>query len=127
MLIKLVQKEILIMNYYLDVLKKYIVFDGRARRKEYWMFILFNLIIGGVVSILDYILGAAILGYLYSLAVLLPSLAVQVRRLHDINKPWYWIFITLIPLVGAIWMIVLMATEGTRGDNDFGPDPKAGE
>ena len=91
------------------------------------MFILFNLIVGGVVSILDYILGAAILGYLYSLAVLLPSLAVQVRRLHDINKPWYWIFITLIPLVGAIWMIVLMATEGTRGDNDFGPDPKAGE
>lgn len=127
MLIKLVQKEILIMNYYLDVLKKYVVFEGRARRKEYWMFILFNLIVGGVVSILDYILGTAILGYLYSLAVLLPSLAVQVRRLHDINKPWYWIFITLIPLVGAIWMIVLMATEGTRGDNDFGPDPKAGE
>lgn len=115
------------MNYYLDVLKKYVVFEGRARRKEYWMFILFNLIVGGVVSILDYILGTAILGYLYSLAVLLPSLAVQVRRLHDINKPWYWIFITLIPLVGAIWMIVLMATEGTRGDNDFGPDPKAGE
>ncbi|EMB25515.1 DUF805 domain-containing protein [Treponema denticola] len=115
------------MNYYLDVLKKYIVFDGRARRKEYWMFILFNVIVGGVLAILDSILGTAILGYLYSLAVLLPSLAVQVRRLHDINKPWYWIFITLIPLVGAIWMIVLMATEGTRGDNDFGPDPKAGE
>ena len=115
------------MNYYLDVLKKYIVFDGRARRKEYWMFILFNVIIGGVLAILDSILGTAILGYLYSLAVLLPSLAVQVRRLHDINKPWYWIFITLIPLVGPIWMIVLMATEGTRGDNDFGPDPKAGE
>ena len=64
------------MNYYLDVLKKYIVFDGRARRKEYWMFILFNLIIAGVVSILDYILGTAILGSLYGLAVLLPSLAV---------------------------------------------------
>ena len=115
------------MNYYLDVLKKYIVFDGRARRKEYWMFILFKVIVGGVLAILDSILGTAILGSLYGLAVLLPSLAVQVRRLHDINKPWYWIFITLIPLVGAIWMIVLMATEGTRGDNDFGPDPKAGE
>ena len=125
------------MNYYLDVLKKYIVFDGRARRKEYWMFILFNFIIAVVLNVIfiiavvlnviDYILGAAILGSLYGLAVFLPSLAVQVRRLHDINKPWYWIFITLIPLVGAIWMIVLMATEGTRGDNDFGPDPKAGE
>ena len=127
MLIKLVQKEILIMNYYLDVLKKYIVFDGRARRKEYWMFILFNFIIAVVLNVIDYILGAAILGSLYGLATFLPSLAVQVRRLHDINKPWYWIFITLIPLVGPIWMIVLMATEGTRGDNDFGPDPKAGE
>ena len=115
------------MNYYLDVLKKYIVFDSRARRKEYWMFILFNLIIAVVLNVLDYILGAAILGSLYGLAVFLPSLAVQVRRLHDINKPWYWIFISLIPLVGAIWMTVLMATEGTRGDNDFGPDPKAGE
>lgn len=61
MLIKLVQKEILIMNYYLDVLKKYIVFDGRARRKEYWMFILFNVIVGGVLAILDSILGTAIL------------------------------------------------------------------
>lgn len=64
MLIKLVQKEILIMNYYLDVLKKYIVFDGRARRKEYWMFILFNVIVGGVLAILDSILGTAILGSL---------------------------------------------------------------
>ena len=72
MLIKLVQKEILIMNYYLDVLKKYIVFDGRARRKEYWMFILFNVIVGGVLAILDSILGTAILGSLYGLAVLLP-------------------------------------------------------
>lgn len=115
------------MNYYLDVLKKYVVFEGRARRKEYWMFLLFNLIILGIIYVLDYILGTAVLEYLYGLAVFLPSLAVQVRRLHDINKRWYWIFIVLIPLVGEIWMIVLMATEGTKGDNEFGPDPKAGE
>ena len=67
------------MNYYLDVLKKYIVFDGRARRKEYWMFILFNFIIAVVLNVIDYILGAAILGSLYGLATFLPSLAVQVR------------------------------------------------
>ncbi|UTC66757.1 MULTISPECIES: DUF805 domain-containing protein [unclassified Treponema] len=115
------------MNYYLDVLKKYVVFEGRARRKEYWMFVLFNAVIVLIISILDFVLGTGFLGYLYGLAVFLPSLAVQIRRLHDIDKPWYWIFISFIPLVGPIWMIVLMATEGTKGDNEFGSDPKVGE
>ncbi|MEL3912683.1 DUF805 domain-containing protein [Treponema pedis] len=116
------------MKYYLDVLKKYVVFEGRARRKEYWMFVLFNSIFEVVLSGIDFVLGTGtILGSLYALALFLPSLAVTVRRLHDIGKEWYWIFIGLIPIVGPIWMIILMAKKGMEGENEFGPDPKAEE
>lgn len=116
------------MKYYLDVLKKYVGFEGRARRKEYWMFVLFNSIFEVVLSGIDFVLGTgAILGSLYALALFLPSLAVTVRRLHDIGKEWYWIFIGLIPIVGPIWMIILMAKEGMEGENEFGSDPKAEE
>lgn len=114
------------MNYYLDVLKKYAVFSGRARRKEYWMYVLFNVGILVVLSILDAVLSTApILVGIYSLGVFLPGLAVTVRRLHDLGKSGAWFLIVLIPLVGGIWLLVLTASEGQQQANEYGPDPKA--
>ena len=119
------------MNWYLKVLKNYAVFSGRARRKEYWMFVLFNIIFSIVAVILDNILGTAIegIGYglfyiLYCLAVLIPGLAVSVRRLHDIGKSGWFLFIALIPIIGGIWLLVLMCTDGNAGENKYGSNPK---
>ena len=122
------------MDWYLNVLKNYVGFSGRARRKEYWMFVLFNVIFAVVAMILDNVLGLASkeLGYgpiygIYALVMILPSLAVAARRLHDIGKSGWWLLIALIPIVGAIMLIIWDVREGERGDNRFGPDPKAGE
>ncbi|MFI9650636.1 DUF805 domain-containing protein [Streptomyces sp. NPDC052040] len=112
------------MNWYVDVLKKYVVFNGRARRQEYWMFALFNLIITIVLTVIDAVAGTAIPGALYSLAVLLPALGVTFRRLHDTGKSGWWILISLIPLVGWIILIVFLATEGTPEPNKYGTNPK---
>ncbi|MFG2308760.1 DUF805 domain-containing protein [Streptomyces sp. NPDC048566] len=112
------------MHWYVDVLKKYAVFSGRARRQEYWMFFLFNLIIAIVLAILGRAMGTSILSGLYSLAVLLPGLGVAVRRLHDTDRSGWWILIGLIPLVGAIILIVFLASEGKREPNQYGPNPK---
>ena len=113
------------MNWYLDVLKKYAVFQGRARRKEYWMFFLFNIIIGAVLGLIDGLVGGpGILANLYSLAVLIPGLAVTFRRLHDTNRSGWWVLISLIPLIGFIVLIVFMAQDSQPGDNQYGPNPK---
>ncbi|MET7654504.1 MULTISPECIES: DUF805 domain-containing protein [unclassified Streptomyces] len=112
------------MHWYLDVLKKYAVFGGRARRQEYWMFTLFSVIISIVLAIIDAVIGSSILGIVYSLAVLLPSLGVAVRRLHDTSRSGWWIFIALIPLVGAIVLLVFLASEGKQEPNQYGPNPK---
>ena len=120
------------MNYYLDVLKKYAVFTGRARRSEYWFFVLFNMIISFVLGFVDGMFGTkdpvtslGLLGGLYSLAVLIPGLAVAVRRLLDVGKSGWMILVALIPLVGWIWLIVLFATDSVQGDNEYGSNPKA--
>jgi uncharacterized membrane protein YhaH (DUF805 family) len=120
------------MNWYLEVMKKYAVFSGRARRKEYWFFILFNMIFAIVAMIVDNVLGIAIegLGYgpiyiLYGLAILLPNLGVLVRRLHDVGKNGWFFFITFIPIVGAIWLLVLLCRDGVQGENQYGPNPKS--
>jgi uncharacterized membrane protein YhaH (DUF805 family) len=114
------------MNWYLDVLKKYTVFTGRARRTEYWMFVLFNFIISIAIGVVEGMFGSpGYLGLIYSLAVLLPGIGVSIRRLHDTNKSGWWLLILLIPLVGTIVLIVFMATDGTPGDNQFGPNPKS--
>lgn len=114
------------MHYYMDVLKKYAVFSGRARRQEYWMFALFNAIISLVLFLIALVAGNAgtvFLG-LYGLAVLIPTLAVTWRRLHDTDRDgWSWLVIFL-PFVGAIILIVFLTLNGTRGPNRFGPDPK---
>jgi len=113
------------MNWYLKVLKQYVDFNGRARRQEYWMFILFNIIFSIATMVIDSVIGTygAING-IYALAVFLPGLAVGVRRLHDIGKSGWMMLVLLIPLAGPIWLLVLMATEGTRGENEYGADPK---
>ena len=118
------------MDYFLHALKNYAMFSGRARRKEYWMFILFQILFGVAAYILDNMLGTTIGGggviySLYSLALLIPGLAVAVRRLHEVGKSGWFMFIVLVPLVGAVWLLVLDCTEGNHGDNQYGPDPKA--
>jgi uncharacterized membrane protein YhaH (DUF805 family) len=112
------------MNWYIDVLKKYAVFDGRARRTEYWMFALFNLIVALVLSLIDRVTGHQILGTLYLLAVLLPSIGVGIRRLHDTGRSGWWLLLGFIPLIGAIVLIVFMVQDSQPGTNQYGPNPK---
>ena len=119
------------MNYYLKVLKQYSNFKGRARRKEYWMFTIFNIIFGGIAMTLDSVFGIAIegVGYgplygIYVLVLFIPGLAVAVRRLHDIGKSGWMYLIVFIPLIGAIWILVLLLKDSEEGDNKYGPNPK---
>ena len=123
------------MEWYLKVMKQYADFSGRARRKEYWMFVLFNIIFLVVAAILDNVLGLSFklygqsLGYgwlytLYCLAIIVPGLAVCVRRLHDIGKSGWWYFIGLVPLVGVIVLIVWFCTDSQAGKNEWGANPK---
>ena len=106
------------MNYYVEVLKKYAVFNGRARRSEYWYFFLFNILISIGLGVVAGITKISIVGNLYSLAVLVPSIAVGIRRMHDVGKSgWY----LLIP----IYSLVLACTPGEVNSNQYGDDPKA--
>ncbi|ODS29627.1 MAG: Inner membrane protein YhaH [Candidatus Scalindua rubra] len=128
------------MEWYLKVVRdNYANFNGRAQRKEYWMFILFNMIFAIVAMVADNILGtdftvgegyyAVSMGYgwiylLYTLAMIIPALSVFVRRMHDIGKSGWWFFIALIPIIGAIWLLVLTCTDSNPGDNKYGSSPK---
>ncbi|MDX5630496.1 MULTISPECIES: DUF805 domain-containing protein [unclassified Brenneria] len=113
------------MQWYLNVLKNYVGFSGRARRKEYWMFYLFNIIVSFVIAIIDSALGLnAILLLIYSLAILLPGLAVTVRRLHDIGKSGWWILISMIPVVGGIVLLIFTCQDSQPAENQFGANPK---
>ncbi len=122
------------MNWYLKALKNYVGFTGRARRKEYWMYTLFTIIFLIAAAVLDNVLGLAhpMVGYgpiygVYSLATLLPGLAVSVRRLHDVGKSGWFFLIILIPIIGGIWLLVLACTDSQPGANKWGPNPKEGE
>ncbi len=116
------------MDWYIKVIQNYTNFKGRARRKEFWMFYLYNLIIAAVISGIDSLLGFRFgLGYLtliYFIFLLVPYIALCVRRLHDIGKKGTWLFVGFIPLVGAIWLLVFMVTEGQAFTNEYGPNPK---
>lgn len=119
------------MKWYLKCWKQYADFSGRARRKEYWMFVLFNIIVAIIAGIIDGVLGLinpeiglGIFGGLYSLAVLIPSIAVAVRRLHDIGKSGWYYLLGLIPIVGTIVLLIWFCTEGEHGVNKWGEDPK---
>ena len=121
------------MNWYLGVLKKYLVFEGRARRKEYWFFVLFNIIIAMILAIIDGTIGTlnpetgvGLLSGIYSLAVLIPTFAVAIRRLHDTDRSGWWLLIGLVPLLGGLVLLVFFVLDGTPGTNQFGPNPKGG-
>ncbi len=113
------------MEWYLKVLRQYADFEGRARRKEFWMFALFNIIFRILALVLDGLLGTgAIFILVYVVAMIIPGLAVAVRRLHDVGKSGWMYLIALIPLVGAIWLLVLFVTDSEPGANQYGPNPK---
>jgi uncharacterized membrane protein YhaH (DUF805 family) len=113
------------MKWYLKVLKNYAVFSGRASRTEYWMFYLFYIIFALLVEFIGGILGVvtktdqSVLGNIYALATLIPSLAVGIRRMHDTDRSGWWV---IVPIVSLIFFV----SEGTKGDNKFGPDPWGG-
>ncbi|RZJ51183.1 MAG: DUF805 domain-containing protein [Flavobacterium sp.] len=114
------------------VFENYANFNGRARRKEYWMFCLASLIISVILGIIDYMCGTNIimngqLGIIrisYSLLVLIPGIALGVRRLHDVGKSGWLSLVIFIPLIGALWLLILACTEGEKGPNQYGADPK---
>lgn len=114
-------------NWYLKVVRdNYANFSGRARRTEYWYFILCNLLIALALFLLSLAIGTVgfILYIVYALITFIPGLAAAVRRLHDTNKSGWYYFVVLIPFIGGIWLLILLATEGDSGPNEYGPDPK---
>jgi len=122
------------MDYFLGAYKKYADFTGRARRKEYWMFILFYLIAVIVLSIIDGVIGtfsmeagAGLLSSIFLLGSLVPQIAITARRLHDINKSGWWQLLVIVPFIGAIVLFIFYILKGTDGDNRFGVDPLLGE
>lgn len=119
------------MDWYFAVLRQYATFSGRARRKEYWYFTLFNLIAMLMLTLVDILTGLfhaesgfGLISGLYSLAVLIPSIAVVIRRLHDTNRSGWWLLVGLIPLIGAVVLLVFTLLDSQPGANRFGPDPK---
>lgn len=114
-------------------MRKYAIFAGRSRRKEFWFFMLFYLVFIILAMLMDMVLGTfsmeleiGVLSGIFGVAMIIPSIAVTVRRLHDTDRRGWWLLILLIPL-GVVWLIVLWVLDGHAGDNRFGPDPKATE
>jgi len=120
------------MKWYLKVLKQYADFSGRARRKEYWMFVLFNIIFALIAMGIDNALGITFApeipyGYvymLYGLFVFIPGLAVAVRRLHDTGRSGWWLLLAFVPIVGPIVLLVFLVMDSQPGENKYGPNPK---
>ncbi len=119
------------MNWYLGVLKKYATFEGRARRKEYWYFALFYVLVYLVLAAVDGLTGTynanagiGLLSGLYVLATIIPSIAVMVRRLHDTDRSGWFVLLGVIPVVGDIVLLVFACLDSQPGENRFGPNPK---
>lgn len=120
------------LNTYIEVAKKYMVFTGRSRRTEYWTFTLINIAISIIINVLGAILGSiapilatlmGIVGLLFLLAMLLPGIAVGIRRLHDTGRSGWWMLIALVPLVGLV-LIYFLVLDSQPGSNQYGPNPK---
>jgi uncharacterized membrane protein YhaH (DUF805 family) len=120
-------------NWYLEVLNKYAVFEGRARRMEYWMFNLISFIVSIAVGLGVGFVGALmgldrnvimLLSFAYFVAVLIPSLAVSVRRMHDTGRSGWWLLIIVVPLLGAIVLLVFSVQDSEQGTNAYGRNPK---
>ena len=118
------------MDWFLMALKRYAVFSERSRREEYWFFTLFYLLILIGLSMIDAFInsgdgyGIGILGAIFALAMLIPSLAVSVRRLHDTGRSGWWLLIGCIPLLGGLVLLVFFCMDSVSGDNQYGPNPK---
>lgn len=119
------------MNWYLEVLKKYTQFGGRSRRKEYWFFVLFNMIISFALTFIDAFtgtlnaeLGLGLLSGAYGLAVLVPSIAVGFRRIHDTGRSAWWFLLLLIPLIGIIVILIFLLQDSQKEENQYGLSPK---
>ena len=113
------------MNGYLATLKKYADFNGRARRTEYWLFVLLNSIIAMLLSVVDYLLDSSgFIGLIFALAIFIPSIAVAVRRLHDTNRSGWWMLITFIPVIGIIALLIFFVLDSSPGENRFGANPR---
>jgi uncharacterized membrane protein YhaH (DUF805 family) len=108
-----------IQEYFINIFRyKYIQYNGRARRKEFWMFALFSFICSLVLNIIPF------LGLLYSLAAIVPGTCLGIRRMHDIGKSGWWLLLALIPFVGIIVLIVFYCLDSQPGENQYGPNPK---
>ena len=119
------------MEWFTEALKKYAVFSGRSRRKEYWYFVLFTVLISIALSIIDGLTGTyessagvGLLSGIFSLGILIPSIAVSVRRLHDIDRTGWWILISLVPIIGWIVLLVFHVQDSTPSTNRYGSNPK---
>lgn len=107
-----------------SVLSKYATFTGRARRSEFWWFALFSVLLNIVVVVIDAVIGNSVLGYIVTLALIIPWLAVTVRRLHDTGRSGWGVLIALIPIIGAIVLLVFECQDSQPGPNSHGPSPK---
>ena len=117
-------------EYFKLAISKYAEFTGRSRRSEYWYFVLGNIALSIIATMLGFVLGDTIgtmLSGLVSLALLIPGIAVGVRRLHDTGRSGWWLLIAIVPLIGAILLIVWFATDSQPGANEYGANPKTGE
>jgi len=121
------------MKWYLKVLRNYAIFEGRARRKEYWYFTLFNFLAFFVLTIIDGVIGSfnseagiGLLGGIYAFAVLTPYLGVSIRRLHDTDRSGWWLLIELIPIIGGLVLLIFMVLDSQPSDNQFGLNPNPG-
>jgi uncharacterized membrane protein YhaH (DUF805 family) len=114
------------MEHFIDGFKNFANFSDRARRKQYWMFTLFSVLISIAIAIFEAFLGTFFIGALFSLAVLVPSISIAARRLHDTGRSGWWQLIILVPLIGLIVLIVFLVQD-SKEDNEYGPNPKASE
>lgn len=129
--LEVINKTTLNMKWFIKAIELCTDFEGRAHREEYWMFVLFNIIFGVGLSIIDSIFGLkydqfefGILSTIYSLLIFIPALAAAVRRLHDTGKSGWWMLLVFVPILGAIWLVILLATEGEHGKNSYGENPR---
>lgn len=130
------QKNKVMIEYWKNCLKKYADFSGRSRRSEYWYFTLVNFIIiflialiSGFTTLTSPLLSTIleILMFLYVIGIIIPAIAVTIRRLHDIGKSGWWYCVTFVPFIGGIWLLILTCTDSQAGDNEYGPNPKTSE
>lgn len=118
------------MNWFLKVVRNYAVFEGRARRKEFWLYELIYIIFFSALALIDRFIGSydvegqiGLLSGLLALGLLLPTIGVTIRRLHDTDRAGWWLLLVFLPIIGGIWLLVLMVLGGSAGENRFGPDP----